>query len=90
MRLVKIDNVILNMDNVVMLKGHRMDNGKVEVYAYTQDTRHYVGVCDNVEDYNEFIGAFYKGMEKNWRGELCERKGKHKNEDEDEDKELWT
>ena len=86
MRLVKIDNVILNMDNIVMLKGYRLDSGKVEVYAYTQDTRHYVGVCDNVEDYNEFMDTFYHGMEKNWCGEICKRK----DEDEDEDKELWT
>lgn len=71
-----------------MLKGHRMDNGKVEVYAYTQDTRHYVGVCESVEDYNEFMDAFYKGMEKNWCGEICKRKDE--DEDEDEDKELWT
>ena len=86
MRLVKIDNVILNMDNIVMTKGFRMDNGKVEVYAYTQDTKHYVGVCESTEDYNDFMEAFYQGMVKNWCGETCE--GKSKNEDED--KELWT
>ena len=83
MRLVKIDNVILNMDNIVMLKGHRLDSGTVEVYAYTQDTRHYVGVCESTEDYNDFMEAFYQGMVKNWLGETCE--GKNKNEDE----ELW-
>lgn len=85
MRLVKVDNVILNMDNVVMIKGHRQGNGQVEVYAYTQDTKHYVGVCESTEDYNEFMDAFYQGMVKNWLGEaIC------KSKDEDEDEELWT
>ena len=69
-----------------MLKGHRLDSGKVDVYAYTQDTRHFIGVCDNVEDYNDFMDAFYHGMEKSWLGEIS----KSKDEDEDEDKELWT
>ena len=86
MRLVKIDHVIFNIDNIVMLKGHQLDNDTVEVYAYTQDTRHYVGICENVEDYNEFIDRFYESMGKNWCGEIC----KCKDEDEDEDKELWT
>lgn len=86
MRLVKIDNVILNMDNVVMLKGYLMQNGKVEVYAYTQDAKHYVGVCESNDDYKEFMETFYQGMQKNWCGEICKRK----DEDEDEDKELWT
>ena len=84
MRLVKIDNVILNMDNIVMLKGHRRDSSKVDVYAYTQDTKHFVGVCESIEDYNDFMDTFYHGMEKNWCGEI----GKSK--DENEDKELWT
>lgn len=86
MRLVKIDNVVLNIDNIVMLKGHRLDNSEIEVYAYTQNTKHYVGVCDSIEDYNEFIDAFYKAMEKDWPSEIS----KHKDENDDEDKELWT
>lgn len=85
MRLVKIDNVILNMDNVVMIKGYKMDNGKVEVYAYTQDTKHYVGVCESNEGYNDFMEMFYQGMVKNWLGETY----RYKTEDEDENKELW-
>jgi hypothetical protein len=85
MRLVKIDNVVLNMDNIVMMKGHRLDNDTVEVYAYTQDTRHYVGVCESTEDYNDFMEAFYQGMVKNWLGEAIS-----KNINEDEDKELWS
>ena len=67
-----------------MLKGHRLDSGTVEVYAYTQDARYYVGVCESTEDYNDFMEAFYQGMVKNWLGETCER-----NKGEDEDKELW-
>ena len=85
MRLVKIDNVILNMDNIVMIKGHRLDSGTVEVYAYTQDTKHYVGVCESTEDYNDFMEMFYQGMVKNWLGETY----RYKTEDEDENKELW-
>jgi hypothetical protein len=85
MRLVKIDNVILNMDNVVMIKGHQMDNGHVEVYAYTQDAKHYVGVCESNDDYKEFMEMFYQGMVKNWLGEAIS-----KNINEDEDKELWS
>lgn len=85
MRLVKIDNVVLNMDNIAMIKGHRLDSGTVEVYAYTQDTRHYVGVCESTEDYNDFMEAFYQGMVKNWLGETY----RYKTEDEDENKELW-
>ena len=85
MRLVKIDNVILNLDNIVMIKGYKMDNDTVEVYAYTQDTKHYVGVCESTEDYNDFMEAFYQGMVKNWCGETY----RYKTEDEDENKELW-
>ena len=85
MRLVKIDNVILNMDNIVMMKGHRLDSGTVEVYAYTQDTKHYVGVCESTEDYNDFMEMFYQGMVKIWLGETY----RYKTEDEDENKELW-
>ena len=69
-----------------MLKGQRLDDDTIEVYAYTQDTRHYVGVCENIEDYNEFIDRFYESMGKNWCDEIC----KCKDENEDEDKELWT
>ena len=85
MRLVKIDNVVLNLDNIVMIKGYKMDNDTVEVYAYTQDTKHYVGVCESTEDYNDFMEAFYQGMVKNWCGETY----RYKTEDEDENKELW-
>ena len=85
MRLVKIDNVVLNMDNIVMMKGFRMNNDTVEVYAYTQNTKHYVGVCESTEDYNDFMEMFYQGMVKNWVGETY----RYKTEDEDENKELW-
>lgn len=84
MRLVKIDNILLNFDNVVMIKGISC-NGGIEVYAYTQDTRHLLGACETKEDYNEFIRQLSKGLTAYFPLETLAEI-----DTTDEDKELWV
>lgn len=74
MRLVKVNDIILNMDRVVVIKGRPRSGGGVSVYAYT-DNSNYVelGVCETQEDYERFMGALYHGIQENFVGEVVPR-----------------
>lgn len=63
MRLIKIDNIIMNLDNIVMIKGFKGDGGCIDVYIYpTNKERIYLGECENQNAYEQFNQALYKGL----------------------------
>ena len=67
MRLVKVNDIILNMDRIAVVKGRPRSKdygGGVSVYAYV-DSSNYVelGVCETQEDYEHFMGALYHGIQ---------------------------
>lgn len=60
-RLIKFDNVIANMDEVVMIKGK--NSGTVSVYVYTTTGDDiYLGECENRSDYEQFVQTLYDGL----------------------------
>ena len=81
MRLVKIDDIILNMDNIAVIKGKDIANNKVNVYAYTADQEIWLDICDNREDYQQLINAVYEDFGDNFMGEIVYT--------EDDEEELW-
>lgn len=81
MRLVKINDIILNMDNIAVIKGKDASNNKVTVYAYTADQEIWLGVCDSREDYQQLIDAVYEDFGESFMGEIVYT--------EDDEEELW-
>ncbi len=82
MRLVKINDIILNMDNIAIIKGKDTGNNKVNVYAYTADQEIWLGICDNRENYRQWVDSVYAEFSEQF---LCEIVSV----DDDEDEELW-
>ena len=88
MRLVKVNDVILNMDRIAVIKGRNRSQdfgGGVSVYAYV-DSSNYVelGVCESQEDYEKFMSALYHGIQETFIDEVVPR------DDYTEDlEELW-
>ena len=63
MRLVKISDVIVNMDKVVMIKGKSTSSDTINVYIYTTDNQQiYLGECQNKSSYGEFVQELYEGL----------------------------
>ena len=81
MRLVKINDIILNMDNIAVVKGKDADSGKVNVYAYTAGQEIWLGICDNREDYQQWVDAVYTEFGEHF---LCEMISV-----DDDEEELW-
>ena len=81
MRLVKINDIILNMDNIAVIKGKDIADNEVSVYAYTVDQEIWLGICDNREDYQQLINAVYEDFGDNFMGEIVYT--------EDDEEELW-
>ena len=83
MRLVKVNDIILNMDNIAVIKGRTISSG-VAVYAYV-DSSNYVelGICETDEDYEQFMSELYHGIQETFIEEVVPR-------DEEPDlEELW-
>jgi hypothetical protein len=77
MRLVKVNDIILNMDRIAVIKGRNRSQdygGGVAVYAYV-DSSNYVelGVCETDEDYEKFMSALYHGMQETFVTEVVPR-----------------
>ena len=90
MRLVKVNDIILNMDRIAVIKGRNRSldyGGGVAVYAYV-DSSNYVelGVCETEDDYEKFMSALYHGVQEIFIGEVVPRDD-YTNEEELE--ELW-
>ena len=83
MRLVKINDIILNMDNIAIIKGKDTGNGKVNIYAYTAGQEIWLGICKDREDYQQLISTVYREFGKSFMGEIVYT------EDDDEEEELW-
>jgi hypothetical protein len=83
MRLVKINDVILNMDNIAVIRGKDTGNGKVNVYAYTAGQEIWLGICEDREDYRQLISTVYREFGESFMGEIVYT------EDDDEEEELW-
>lgn len=87
MRLVKVNDIILNMDRIAVIKGRTVSSdygGGVAVYAYV-DSSNYVelGRCETKEDYETFMSALYRGIQESFEEEVIPR-------DEEPDlEELW-
>ena len=74
MRLVKINDIVLNMDRIAVIKSRprsRDYGGGVYVYAYI-DSSSYVelGVCETEEDYEKFMSALYHEVQETFEGEV--------------------
>ena len=90
MRLVKVNDIILNMDRIAVIRGRARSQdygGGVSVYAYV-DSSNYVelGVCETQEDYEKFMSALYHGIQETFIEEVVPRDD-YTNEEELE--ELW-
>lgn len=85
MRLVKINDIILNLDQIVVIKSEDCYNASgeldhVKVRAYTESANAVLlGRCDNREDYEGWINAVYDACGTAFPHEIIF----------DEDKELW-
>ena len=88
MRLVKINDIILNMDRIAVIKGTARGESYgsgVAVYAQV-DSSNYVklGVCETQDDYEKLMSALYHGMQETFIDEVVPR------DDYTEDlEELW-
>ena len=92
MRLVKVNDIILNMDRIAVIKGKNRSKdygGGVSVYAYV-DSSSYVelGVCETDEDYEEFMRELYHGIQKVFVDEVVPRNSENSMSEEDLE-ELW-
>ena len=82
MRLVKINDIILNMDNVAVIKGKDTGDGEVIVYAYTVKQEICLGICRSREEYQQLINIVYKELGESFVGEMVYI--------ENNEKELWV
>ncbi len=85
MRLVKVNDIILNMDNIAVIKGSRVGKdygGGVDVYAYSAGQKIGLGHCDNQEDYQKWIDAVYTEFGEHFLGEIIAT-------NDDDGEELW-
>ena len=84
MKLVKINDVILNMDRVKMITGSNSYSEKQGNYitVYVDDEK--LGTCNSREEYKEFIDGLYEELFHAFCHDVVRPK-----EDEDNDKELW-
>jgi hypothetical protein len=84
MKLVKINDVILNMDKVKMITGLNSYNEERGNYVivYVDDEK--LGTCNSREEYEEFIDGLYKELFHAFPHDVIEPK-----EDEDNNEELW-
>ena len=84
MRLVKINDIILNMDNIAVIRGIRAGadyGGGVDVYAYSAGQKIGLGHCDSQEDYQQWVDAVYGELGEHFLGETIKL--------DDEEEELW-
>lgn len=81
MRLVKINDIILNMDRIAVIKGKDADGHRVNVYAYAEGQEIWLGICENRETYQELIDGIYQNFGESFIGEIVYTK---------DDEELWT
>lgn len=85
MRLVKINDVILNMDNIAVIRSSRVGKdygGGVDVYAYSAGQKICLGHCDSQEDYQQWVDAVYGEFGEQFLGETIKS-------DDDDGEELW-
>ena len=84
MRLVKINDIILNMDKIAVIRGRIGSSeygGGIAVYAYVNSSNYVeLGRCETEEDYEEFMSALYKELEDSFVHEAIPM---------DEEPELW-
>ena len=93
MRLVKVNDIILNMDRIAVIKGRPRGKdygGGVSVYAYV-DSSNYVelGVCETQENYEQFMRELYHGIQETFVDEVVPRDDYTEEEEEEELEELW-
>lgn len=84
MRLVKINDVILNLDKIVLIKGELSSNDATEVYVkvYVENGDYILlGRCESQEDYQELMNILYKEFSEQFIGDVVSI--------DDEEKELW-
>ena len=81
MRLIKINNIVLNLDRIVVIKGQRIDYDRIKVYAYTDTANSIVlGECENEDDYEKWLDAVYSELGQTFKGEIVPI---------EDDEELW-
>ena len=80
MRLVKINNVILNMDKITMIKGKESSDNVIKVYVYNSKGENFLGTCENEERFQAFIDELYEGLSATFPHDVVLNS----------DKELWS
>lgn len=84
MRLVKINDIILNMDNIAVIKGNRVGKdygGGIDVYVYSAGQKIGLGHCNSQEDYQKWVDAVYTEFGEHFLGETIKS--------DDDEEELW-
>lgn len=73
MRLVKVNDIILNMDRIAVIKGRPFSSG-MAVYAYVDSSNCVeLGKCETQEDYEKFMSALYHGIQETFIDEVVPR-----------------
>lgn len=86
MRLIKFNDIIVNLDNIVMIKGFKGNGESIDVYLYpTNKERIYLGECKNENDYKEFSQVVYEGLLSQFPDEVISVDNICKDDDE-----LWS
>lgn len=84
MKLVKINDVIVNMDKVKTIMGSNSYNEERGNYVAVYIDNEKLGTCNSREEYKEFIDDLYKELFHAFPHDVMRPK-----EDEDNDEELW-
>lgn len=84
MKLVKINDIIINMDKVKSIRGVNSYNEEKGNYVavYVDDEK--LGTCDTREEYKEFIDGLYEELFHAFPHDVVRPE-----KDEDNDEELW-
>ena len=92
MRLVKINDIILNMDRILVVKGRPRSKdygGGFTVYAYLNGSNYVeLGVCENEDDYKKFMAILYSQLQETFSNEVVPRDNENSMSEEDLE-ELW-
>lgn len=89
MRLVKVNDIILNMDNIAVIRSSAVGEdygGGVDVYTYSAGQKIYLGHCDSKEDYQKWVYTIYTEFGEHFLGEMVSTDD---DEEEPDLEELW-
>lgn len=93
MRLVRLNkDIIINLDRVSMIYGREMNSeGKHALYIVADGEERRLGYCENREDFERFMTAFYSQCYESFPSEVIETEEEEEEENLEELdlEELW-